>query len=74
METFKSKYEEYFLPALCFVTGMLAGLVLGSVMTALKGCLGGGKITVLSNNRLGSGNGCGNSAADILAGGQKTNN
>jgi len=70
METFKSKYEEYFLPALCFVTGMLAGLVLGSVMTTLRG----GKITVLSNNRLGSGNGCGNSAADILAGGQKTNN
>lgn len=67
MENFKEKYGEWLLPALGFVTGMLTGLALGSVLTALKG----GKITVFSNNTIGSGNGCGNSAADTLIGGQK---
>lgn len=78
MENFKEKYGEWLLPALGFVTGMLTGLVLGFVLTGLKG----GKIMLFSNNTIGSGNsatdtpigsgnGCGNSAADTLIGGQK---
>ena len=66
MEEIKTKYEAYLLPALCFVAGILIGFLLSPVKS--------GKITVLSNNTIGSYNGSGNSAADMLVGGQKTAN
>lgn len=54
MEEIKTKYGEYLLPALCFVTGVLIGFLLSTMKN--------GRITVLSNNTIGSKNGCGNSA------------
>ena len=52
-----------FIPALCFVTGMLIGFLLSPVKK--------GKITLFSNNMIGSKNGSKNSAADMLLGGHK---
>lgn len=59
----KTKYSEYLLPALCFVTGILIGFLLSPVKS--------GRITVLSNNTIGSKNGCGNSASENMIGSQK---
>ena len=58
MEEIKTKYGEYLLPALCFVTGILIGFLLSTMKN--------GRITVLSNNTIGSKNGCGNSAEDMM--------
>lgn len=67
MEEIKMKYGEYLLPALCFVTGVLIGFLLSTVKN--------GRITVLSNNTIGSKNGCGNSASaeDMMIGARKSN-
>lgn len=63
MEEIKTKYGEYLIPALCLVTGILIGFLLSPVKS--------GKITVFSNNTIGSKNGSKNRAADMLMGGQK---
>ena len=65
MEEIKTKYGEYLLPALCFVTGILIGFLLSTMKN--------GRITVLSNNTIGSKNGCGNSAEDMMIGARKNN-
>ncbi len=65
MEEIKTKYGEYLLPALCFVTGILIGFLLSTMKN--------GRITVLSNNTIGSKNGCGNSAEDMMIGERKNN-
>ena len=65
MEEIKTKYGEYLLPALCFVTGILIGFLLSTMKN--------GRITVLSNNTIGSKNGCGNSAEDMIIGARKNN-
>ncbi|MCI9035517.1 MAG: hypothetical protein HFJ08_16040 [Lachnospiraceae bacterium] len=65
MEEIKTKYGEYLLPALCFVTGVLIGFLLSTMKN--------GRITVLSNNTIGSKNGCGNSAEDMMIGARKNN-
>ena len=65
MEEIKTKYGEYLLPALCFVTGILIGFLLPTMKN--------GRITVLSNNTIGSKNGCGNSAEDMMIGARKNN-
>ena len=65
MEENKTKYGEYLLPALCFVTGILIGFLLSTMKN--------GRITVLSNNTIGSKNGCGNSAEDMMIGARKNN-
>ena len=65
MEEIKTKYGEYLLPALCFVTGGLIGFLLSTMKN--------GRITVLSNNTIGSKNGCGNSAEDMMIGARKNN-
>ena len=63
MEEIKTKYGAYLVPALCLVTGILIGFLLSPVKN--------GKITVFSNNMIGSKNGSKNRAADMLMGGQK---
>ena len=65
MEEIKTKYGEYLFPALCFVTGVLIGFLLSTMKN--------GRITVLSNNTIGSKNGCGNSASaeDMMLGARK---
>ena len=63
MEEIKTKYGEYLIPALCLVAGILIGFLLSPVKS--------GKITVFSNNTIGSKNGSKNRAADMLMGGQK---
>ena len=65
MGEIKTKYGEYLLPALCFVTGVLIGFLLSTMKN--------GRITVLSNNTIGSKNGCGNSAEDMMIGARKNN-
>ncbi len=70
MNQLQEKYGEYFLPALCVSIGMVIGLLFGLALGAVKG----GRITMFSNNTIGSGNGSRNSAADMLLGGQKTQN
>ncbi len=65
MEEIKTKYGEYLLLALCFVTGILIGFLLSTMKN--------GRITVLSNNTIGSKNGCGNSAEDMMIGARKNN-
>lgn len=62
-EVFRTKYGVYLLPALCFVVGILIGFLLSPVKS--------GKISVLANNTIGSGNGCGNKAEDMMIGAQK---
>ena len=64
MEEVKTKYGAYLLPVLCFVTGVLVGFLLSPVKK--------GRITVLSNNTIGSKNGSRNSAADMMVGAQKS--
>lgn len=64
MEEIKTKYGRYLLPVLCLVTGILIGFLLSPAKN--------GRITVLSNNTIGSKNGSKNSAADIMGGSQKT--
>lgn len=54
MEAVGTKYGAYLLPVLCFVVGVLIGFLLSPVKS--------GKVTLLSNNTVGSKNGCGNSA------------
>lgn len=63
MDEIRTKYGEYLIPAFCFVTGMLIGFLLSPVKK--------GKITLFSNNMIGSKNGSKNSAADMLLGGHK---
>lgn len=64
MEKIKTKYGEYLLPFLCLVTGILIGFLLSPVKK--------GKLTFFSNNTIGSKNGCGNSAEDMMIGAQKS--
>lgn len=64
MEEIKTKYGAYLLPVLCFVVGILIGFLLSPVKK--------GRITVLSNNTIGSKNGSKNSAADMMVGAQKS--
>ena len=59
MEEIKTNYKEYLLPALCLVVGILIGFLLSPVKS------------VLSNNTIGSKNGCGNKADDMMIGAQK---
>ncbi len=59
MEEIKTNYKEYLLPALCLVVGILIGFLLSPVKC------------VLSNNTIGSKNGCGNKADDMMIGAQK---
>lgn len=68
METLKEKYGDYIFPALCFVTGMLTGLLLGTLLSSVKG----GRITLFSNNMIGSKNGSENRAEDMMVGAQKS--
>lgn len=63
MEKLNTKYGAYLLPILCFVTGILIGFLLSPMKK--------GKITLLSNNTIGSKNGCGNSAEDMMIGARK---
>ena len=63
MEEIKTNYKEYLLPALCLVVGILIGFLLSPVKS--------GRIGVLSNNTIGSKNGCGNKADDMMIGAQK---
>lgn len=63
MEEIKTKYGEYLLPALCFIVGILIGFLLSPVKS--------GRISVLSNNTIGSKNGCGNKADDMMIGARK---
>ena len=64
VEEIKTKYAAYLLPALCVVVGILIGFLLSPVKS--------GKISVLANNTIGSGNGCGNKAEDMMIGAQKS--
>lgn len=64
MEEIKTKYGEYLLPLLCLVTGILIGFLLSPVKK--------GKVTLLSNNTIGSKNGSGNKADDMMVGAQKS--
>ncbi len=63
MEEIRTKYGAYLLPALCFVIGILIGFLLSPVKS--------GRLAVLSNNTIGSKNGCGNKADDMMIGAQK---
>lgn len=63
MEEIKTNYKEYLLPALCLVVGILIGFLLSPVKC--------GKICVLSNNTIGSKNGCSNKADDMMIGARK---
>lgn len=65
MEEIKTKYGAYLLPALCLVVGILIGFLLSPVKS--------GRISVLSNNTIGSKNGCGNTAKadDMMVGARK---
>jgi len=63
MEEIKTKYEAYLLPALCLIVGILVGFLLSPVKS--------GRISVLSNNTIGSKNGCGNKADDMMIGARK---
>lgn len=63
MEEIKTNYKAYLLPALCLVTGILIGFLISPVKS--------GRISVLSNNTIGSKNGCGNKADDMMIGAQK---
>ncbi|MEZ3429335.1 MAG: hypothetical protein K1W36_03520 [Lachnospiraceae bacterium] len=63
MEEIKTNYKVYLLPALCLVVGILIGFLLSPVKS--------GKIYVLSNNTIGSKNGCGNKADDMMIGARK---
>lgn len=65
MEEIKAKYGAYLLPALCLVVGILIGFLLSPVKS--------GRISVLSNNTIGSKNGCGNKADDMMLGARKDN-
>lgn len=63
MEENKTKYEAYLLPALCFLVGILIGILLSPVKS--------GRISALSNNTIGSKNGCGNKADDMMIAARK---
>ena len=63
VEEIKTKYGSYLLPALCLVVGILIGFLLSPVKS--------GRVAVLSNNTVGSKNGCGNKADDMMIGAQK---
>lgn len=63
MEEIKTNYKKYLLPALCLVVGILIGFLLSPVKS--------GRICVLSNNTIGSKNGCGNKADDMMIGARK---
>ena len=65
MEEIKTNYKAYLLPALCLVVGILIGFLLSPVKSD--------RICVLSNNTIGSKNGCGNKAKanDMMLGSQK---
>ena len=63
MEVKETKYKEYLLPALCLMIGILVGILLSPVKS--------GRIAVLSNNTIGSKNGCRNKADDMMIGAQK---
>lgn len=63
MEEIKTNYKEYLLPALCLVVGILIGFLLSPVKS--------GKICVLSHNTIGSKNGCGNKADDMMVAARK---
>ena len=64
MEEIKTKYGEYLLPVLCLLTGILIGFLLAPAKN--------GRIAILSNNTVGSKNGCGNKADDMMVGAQKS--
>lgn len=59
MEVKETKYKEYLLPALCLMIGIL--------LSPVKS----GRIAVLSNNTIGSKNGCRNKADDMMIGARK---
>lgn len=67
VEEIKTKYGVYLLPALCLVVGILIGFLLSPVKS--------GRVAVLSNNTIGSKNGCRNKAKadDMMIGAQKDN-
>lgn len=52
----KTKYADYLLPILCFVTGILIGIWLSPIKN--------GRIAVFSNNTIGSNNDCASNAND----------
>lgn len=60
MEEIKTNYKEYLLPALCLVVGILIGFLLSPVKS--------GKICV---HTIGSKNGCGNKADDMMVAARK---
>lgn len=64
--TIRTNYKEYLLLALCLVVGILIGILLSPVKS--------GRIAVLSNNMIGSRNGCKNRAKadDMMIGAQKS--
>ncbi|MDE7417758.1 MAG: hypothetical protein K2N44_15885 [Lachnospiraceae bacterium] len=64
MDESKTKYGDYLLPILCLMAGILIGFLLSPAKK--------GRITVLSNNTIGSKNGSRNSAADMMVGAQKS--
>ncbi len=66
IETIRTNYKEYLLPVLCLVLGILIGMLLSPVKS--------GRIAVLSNNMIGSRNGCKNKAKadDMMIGAQKS--
>lgn len=63
MEEIKTNYKAYLLPALCLVVGILIGFLLSPVKS--------GKICLLSHNTIGSKNGCGNKADDMMVAARK---
>ena len=63
LEEIKTKYGVYLLPALCLVMGILIGFLLSPVKS--------GGVAVLSNNTIGSKNGCGNKADDMMVASRK---
>lgn len=63
LEEIKTKYGAYLLPALCLVMGILIGFLLSPVKS--------GRVAVLSNNTIGSKNGCGNKADDMMVASRK---
>lgn len=48
---------------------LVTGVLIGFLLSTMKN----GRITVLSNNTIGSKNGCGNSAEDMMIGARKNN-
>ena len=66
MEETRVRYGAYLVPVLCLVAGILIGFLLSTMKK--------GKITLFSNNTIGSKNGCRNSASadDLMLGSQKS--